>query len=218
MRNGTVPRAIGPGPGGNDACASPSFAEVSGEDPIRTFVALDLPAPLIERITAWQDEALDGEGVRAIRPDALHVTLAFLGNRSPTEVERAAAILTSLEPEAVPVRLRPVAVGVPRGRPRVIALEAESPAAVSLQHALAARLTEAGLYEPERRAFWPHLSVARVRGRVDLGRLPPLPPEATERLFAVRLALYRSELRTQGSRYRTLAAIDLPPQAADEVI
>ncbi len=77
---------------------------------------------------------------------------------------------------------------------------------------------EEGLLEPEGRPFWPHLSVARVRGRVDLGRLPPLPPAGTERMFAVRVALYRSELRTQGSHYRSLAAIDLPPQAADEVI
>jgi len=187
---------------------------------IRAFLALDLPSPLVEAVTAWQARALGGEGaaVRPISPDALHVTLAFLGNRTPAEVDRATAILSSLETGAVPVRLRPAAVGVPRSKPRVIAFETESPAAVALQRSLAARLIEAGLYEPERRPFWPHLSVARVRGRVDLGRLPPLPREATERLFAVRVALYRSELRTQGALYRSLAAIDLPPQAADEVI
>jgi 2'-5' RNA ligase len=186
---------------------------------IRSFVALDLPGPLVDAVAGWQEAALGPvSSVRAIRPEALHVTLAFLGDRTPDEVERTAAVLGSLEVAPLPLRLAAAPVGVPERRPRVIAFDAESPAAVALQGVLAARLVEEGLLAPEGRPFWPHLSVGRVRGRVDLGRLPPLPRAATEHLFAVRVALYRSELRTQGSHYESLAAIDLPPPAANEVI
>ena len=61
-------------------------------------------------------------------------------------------------------------------------------------------------YRPEKRAFWPHVTLARVkRGR----RAPPLdapdPPAAP--FEAPELTLYRSTLRPQGALYEALARV-----------
>ena len=99
-----------------------------------------------------------------------------------------------------------------------------SEAAVGLQGRLSTALSVARLYEPEKREFWPHVTVARVRserladaaGRRRKGRpmaveTAPraLPREALEPFEAVRLTLYRSNLRSHGAEYVSLASNDL---------
>ncbi len=196
----------------------PSFGAVSR---IRAFVALDLPAAPVAAVESWQASALAGrEGLRAIRPEALHVTMAFIGHREEAEIERAREIVLAHGAGAapVPVRLEPEPLGVPRRRPRVIALGAVSAAASELQGRIAADLVAAGLLEPARRPYWPHLSVARVRREAGTEGLPPYPGGPGHTFDAVRVALYRSELGPQGARYSTLAGFDLPQKAAEKEI
>jgi 2'-5' RNA ligase len=97
---------------------------------------------------------------------------------------------------------------------------------VSLQAELAESLSESGLFEPEERAFWPHLTIARVRSErkpPERGRRRgksrprrvseppgPLPDQLTEPFGAVRIALYRSILEPQGATHVRLDGIDLP--------
>ena len=190
---------------------------------LRVFAALDLPGTATDPIAAWQGRALAGrQRLRPIDPGNLHLTLVFLGDRDPVEVERAAAALTALDASGpVSLRLLPDPVGLPRRRPRVIAFDVEGDGAVTLQRDLAERLREAGLIEAPgapARPFRPHLSVARVRGDPPRGRaarefvagLAPLGEEAGHTFDAVRVALYRSELQSRGARYSVLADVELP--------
>jgi 2'-5' RNA ligase len=126
----------------------------------------------------------------------------------------------------VELRFEPRASPRPKGRPRLYAVGAESETAVALQAELAAALQAERLYEPEKRAFWPHVTVARVRSerqppgrgeRRGKGRPKrvatapaPLPDALTEPFGAVRMALYRSNLKPQGAEYASLAGVDLP--------
>ena len=202
-----------------------SGAKRDGErlERLRIFAALDLPGTAIDSIAAWQGQALAGQQrLRPIDPGNLHLTLAFLGDRKPAEVERATVALTALDASApVSLRLLPDPVGLPPRRPRVIAFDVASDAAVALQHDLEERLGEAGLIEAAERParpFRPHLSVARVRGDPPRGRaarevvagLAPLGERAGHTFDAVRMALYRSELQSQGARYSVLADVELP--------
>jgi len=127
----------------------------------------------------------------------------------------------------VALRLEPLPSPLPKGRPALYAAGARSPAAVSLQEELSRSLASIGAYEPERRAFWPHLTVARVRsqrrrpepgqrrGRSSPRRVaePPgrLPDGLLEPFGAVRIAVYRSNPKPQGAEYVRLAGVDLPP-------
>jgi 2'-5' RNA ligase len=187
---------------------------------IRAFIALAPPPATIEAIVGWQRTALAGrDALRPIDPDALHLTLAFLGYRDPDEVGRAreALLAAAADPDPVAVRLDPDPIGLPSRRPRVVAFAAASTAVVELHGRLVARLATAGLAAPEGRPFRPHLSVARVRGdpkrrrsRAAVAGLPALAGRSGHTFDAVRVALYRSQLRSQGARYSVLADVDLP--------
>jgi len=186
---------------------------------IRAFVALDLPEPVRSGIDAWGVGELDDEALRRVTAERLHLTLCFLGHLPPDDIERAVRIVTEARPRPVPVTLGAEPVAKPKGRPRLFALEADSPAAVELQAELSQALSGAGLYEPETRPFWPHLTVARVRAEPGKRRRPrrvrtrpgELPQALVHTFDSVRIALYRSNLRPGGAHYEPLANLDLPP-------
>ncbi|HVV91531.1 MAG TPA: RNA 2',3'-cyclic phosphodiesterase [Solirubrobacterales bacterium] len=183
----------------------------------RLFVALDLPDAIRDGLTAWGKAELADPGLRPVRPESLHVTLVFLGHREAREVEALADLVRGFgAPQALMKLEDPVAL--PRGRrAEVFALPAPSPATTDLHHGLEDRLVAAGLHKPEKRDFWPHVTVARVRpeGRgsrrpVAVTRRPgDLPEGLKEPFYAVRLTLYRSELQPRGSHYVPLAQVEL---------
>ena len=190
----------------------------------RLFIALDLPNEFLEGLVAWQREALGvREELRLLPKESLHVTLVFLGYQAERDVERISAV--TFEEAAEPFELRPKEViAVPPRRPRLyaVALEDGAEALMQWQGRLAERLERGGFYKPEKRPFWPHLTVARLKkeagrrkagGRVSGGTgLPETPglPEALATPFQARaLTLYKSTLRPQGALYEPLATVDL---------
>ena len=61
-------------------------------------------------------------------------------------------------------------------------------------------------YRPEKRPFWPHITLARVkRGERRVPPLPGDPPAPAEPFAGEQLTLYRSTLRPQGALYEPLA-------------
>jgi 2'-5' RNA ligase len=107
---------------------------------------------------------------------------------------------------------------VPRRRPRILALPETGGEVAALQREIEEGLVAAELLEPPERPFWPHLSVARLRrgaldgrrGKAEIAGLPPPPASATEGFDAVRVALYRSVLRSDGASYSPMADVYLP--------
>ena len=189
----------------------------------RLFVALDLPEPVRAGLVAWQREALTDPGLRPVSPQALHVTLCFLSYQPEREIERIAQIVCGAEPHRVTMRFEVEPIAVPRSRPRLFAVAAPSDEALALQAELSGRLRAERLYEPEKRPFWPHVTVSRVkpgkripsgrrgRGRPALVEHPPtaLPGGLLEPFEAPRVVLYRSLLRPAGAEYVPLAGLDL---------
>jgi 2'-5' RNA ligase len=183
----------------------------------RLFVALDLPEALRDGLVAWGRRELRDPALRAVRPESLHITLAFLGYLPEKEIGRLGEIVTGLEAMAPTIELRdPVAKPTPR-RARLFALPAESAGAVALQAELEERLIDKRLYDPEKRPFWPHVTVARVkpegRGSKRSARVAeapgPLPKALLQPAVCRRVTLYRSELKPAGARYAPLAQVKL---------
>lgn len=182
------------------------------------FCALDLPAEIRARLTAWSERELADPALRPVARESLHLTLCFLGHVEAPLAEQAARAVLGLRPRQVPMRLLREPVARPPRRPRLFALEVDSPAAAELQGELAAILGAAGLYQERGRPFWPHLTVARVRREGSRPRRvaarPGALPDALAHTFeSVRVALYRSNLRPEGAQYTSLANLDLPPVA-----
>ncbi len=184
---------------------------------VRLFVALDLPGGVRDGLATWGRAALADPALRPVRPESLHITLAFLGFRPLKDVERVAAAVEECAGPAPLVELGDVIAKPPR-RPRLFALPAVSPGTEVMQARLSELLVAERLYEPEKRPFWPHLTLARVRPEARGSRRPArvehppndLPPGLSEAFYGIRLTLYRSELQPQGARYAPLAQVELP--------
>jgi RNA 2',3'-cyclic 3'-phosphodiesterase len=196
-------------------------SEAHPDERWRLFIALDLPDDARDLIAAWQGRnaaaAAAGEW-RPVKPEQLHLTLAFLGAHPPARAAEVGAALQALSPRPVPATLLPDPVPLPRRQPRLMALDVACEAAATLQAPLAVHLRESGLLKPEERPFWPHIttyrrSVAAARKASRAARIAPLEVggEGDGHAFGfVRVALYRSENRPEGSSYSRLAARDLP--------
>jgi 2'-5' RNA ligase len=185
---------------------------------VRLFVALDLPHELCEGIATWGREALADPALRPVGSESLHVTLAFLGSRPEEEIEAIAAVVRELTGPAPWVELLDPEPRPPRGRARVYALPTLSPGAEVLQAGVAQGLAKAGFYDFEKRPFWPHVTVARVRPEERGSRRPvivsnppgKLPAGLSEAQICRRMTLYRSVLQPTGARYVPLAQVQLP--------
>ena len=177
------------------------------------FVALDLPAEARSALASWRDTLVDGR--RDLRPvvvDALHVTLVFLGWQDESAAEAISRAAFDAAPGGGAVLSAGAVKPLPARDPRLFALDLEDPGgrASALQAAVSDALEAGGWYTPEKLAFWPHVTLARVkRGE---RRVPPLsgdlaPPAAP--FEARELTLYRSTLRPQGALYEPLARVTL---------
>jgi 2'-5' RNA ligase len=147
-----------------------------------------------------------------VAPEALHVTLAFLGHRPVEEIESiAATVRAALNGARGPAAFRSTGVrGVPRRRPRLFALDLEDRdgRAGAVHAAVSEALSGAGFYEPERRKFWPHVTVARV-GRAERQAAPITVPPPGDEFTAAEVVLYRSHLGRGPARYESLARFTL---------
>ena len=172
------------------------------------FVALDLPEPARAELAAWRDKLIEGrEDVRPVRAEALHVTLAFLGWRDEADAERIAhaafgAAAGRPAPVLTPGEVKPV----PPRAPRLFALDLADGEGrcLELQRAVSESLAAERVYKPEKRPFWPHVTLARVKRGAHAKPLPGRAPPG-EPLEAAELTLYRSTLRSQGALYEPLA-------------
>lgn len=191
----------------------------------RLFVALDLPERVRAGIAAWGRRELTDPALRPVREQSLHVTLAFLGWTAEKEIPRLGEIVAASAAPAPRIALAGPLSRPERGRPRLFALAVDSPATMTLQAGLEERLAAARLYEPEKRPFWPHVTVARVRREergsrrpASVSKLPgALPKELLQPFDGVRLTLYRSQLQPRGALYTPLAQVELPAGGSSEV-
>ncbi len=181
----------------------------------RLFVALDLPEHIRRALAAWQERELTDPALRPVAAKSLHVTLCFIGYAPERQIGEFVEALDAIPARPVGMRLEPDPVGLPTRRPRLYALDAPSETATELADEVSSALAECRLHEPEKRDFWSHVSVARVRAKKGEGgvrKTPgPLDQTALEAFHAVRLTFYRSNLSSHGAEYVPLASTDLTP-------
>jgi 2'-5' RNA ligase len=182
---------------------------------LRLFVAVDMPAEvrsiLEQAIRPWRERLGSG---RWVPRDNWHVTLKFLGRTWPRLLPVVEAACREVAGNASPFQLALTGLGVFPGPGRARVLWAGLDDRDGRLTGLAAGLDEALArdFPPEKRAFTPHLTVARFN--------PPIPVrDHAEALAATaidapefvvdRLVLYRSHLSPRGARYEALEEFPL---------
>jgi 2'-5' RNA ligase len=191
----------------------------ASDERARLFVALELPDGVREALVRWRDRVVrEISGLRAVRDDALHVTLCFIGSRPADEIRDIGGALGVLAAERpAPLALHD-ARWLPPGRPRVLAIGLSDPqtALANAQAAISRELQAGGFYVPEARPFFAHVTVARVGKGVRV-RTRELPQPPQLRFDGSTVTLFHSRLSRSGARYEALRTVELAsmPPAAD---
>ena len=176
---------------------------------MRLFTGLDLPEEVV-----WNLERLLGELRPAARivwsaPANLHITTKFIGEWPDGRLEELKHALAAVEaPAAIEVAIRRVGFFPNARAPRVFWCGVEAPRLARLSADTDDATRRLGV-APEKRAYSPHLTLARIKERPDLSRLHAAVQGLADiefgRFAARRFFLYRSRLQPGGSVYTKLA-------------
>ncbi len=188
---------------------------------IRSFIAIELPEETIQKLAVIQELLKRSQaGVRWVRPTSIHLTLKFLGNIHPTQVDEIAAAAAQMVVDEPPITLCPAGLGAfPSNRkPRVIwvGLRGEVERLVNIQAGLERALEPLGFVQ-EGRGFRPHLTIGRVKDRRRLQSLIEAMSTVELPEFnsfdANEIILYKSDLRPTGAIYTKLHRMPLAAPA-----
>lgn len=187
---------------------------------LRIFVAVEIPLPIRQAILD-QTESLRaalGQLVRWVPIENMHLTLKFIGDVSPANVELLEQMLMTETIGCVPFSMRVGGLGAfpTSRRARVIWIGILAPAALeSLQRGVESAAARLG-YESETRPFSPHLTIGRVRQQVrasDQQRVrAALERTQVGDLGAAEVTavhLFKSDLKPSGAEYTRLFSAPL---------
>jgi 2'-5' RNA ligase len=184
---------------------------------MRLFVAVELD----DRVRAAARRVADdlaqelrrtGLDARWVASDNLHFTLVFIGQIEDAAAQSfVAALVRPFDHSRFPVRLGRCGAFPPSGPPRVIWIglaEGGEPLR-HVQEEVVRRLQPLG-FEPERRPFSAHLTLARVKdvpraASRDVRAIVSAASVPVARCLVTRVTLFRSHLSPKGSRYEPLA-------------
>ncbi len=193
---------------------------------LRLFIAIELPPPVTAALHNLQTQlqaVTPPDVVRWTRPEAIHLTLKFLGDVPAGKQSAVEQGIIKAAHNQHPFNLSIGGVGsFPNSRhPRVVwvGLGGEQETLHTLRDAVESAVAPLG-YPTDRRPFSPHLTLGRVRRSVRkpdiaaLGRaLEAAKVDAPAQFRAEGISLMRSRLRPNGAVYTQLAYIKL--EAAD---
>lgn len=179
---------------------------------IRAFIAIELPPSVISLLEKTQ-QGFKSAGLRAkwVRPENIHLTLKFLGNIDPGDIDKIGEAMSDAVKNFDPFTLAAGGVGVFPGikRPRVIwvGLGGQTQSLFAVQRKLEDNLAVIG-FAREKRQFKGHLTLGRFRQAVDPHTIQRVIQEhadlKSEEFTANRISLYQSDLKPTGPVYSDL--------------
>jgi 2'-5' RNA ligase len=187
--------------------------------PLRLFIAVDVPDRIKGNVASAIEPFRDRiPGARWTRSEGWHVTLKFLGTTWPRLLDRVVASVSTAASaaEAFETRMTEVGVFPSPGRARVVwaGLEDREGHFSTLVKVLDDLLVED--FVPEKRAFTPHLTLARLNPPRSIREFAPelVGTSLVSEPFVVdRLVLYRSYLSPKGATYEPLVDASLGASA-----
>lgn len=184
---------------------------------MRAFVAVEIPEALKEGLAAVQDRLMRaGADGSWPRPQAVHLTLKFLGEVSEDRAPEILQALSRALPGAARFRIGVEGVGAfpspERARVAWAGINGDLDQLAAVQAAVERGLVDVGV-EREDRPFTPHVTLGRIR-RI---RAPKEWRRALEELKGFSLPVFdvlaiilmRSELKPSGAEHREIGRVEL---------
>ena len=186
-------------------------------DTTRAFIAIELPDEITAFIHKIQD-GLKSYGFKArwVRPENIHLTLKFLGDINNDDIKKAGDAIISAAGENVSMSLGAKGIGFFPGvkRSRVIwtGIVGQTRKLADLQKTLDGKLDAVG-FPKEKRPFKGHLTIARIKRKIDARRLVDAMKEfgrfESKTFIADEVVLFKSELKPSGAVYTKLVSAEL---------
>ena len=181
---------------------------------IRTFIAIEVPRAIQDKISSLQD-ALKKEGgkISWVKPENIHLTLKFLGNVEESKIDQIGEALTKAAERITPFNMIVKGTGAfpDMRRPRVIwvGVEEASGQLLNIFNEIEKELSKIGFQKEERR-FSPHLTIGRVKTPSGISRLVDK-LKTTDFLggefTAGEVVLMKSDLKPTGAVYTPLRKV-----------
>jgi 2'-5' RNA ligase len=175
---------------------------------MRVFIAVDLPIEIRGELSELQ-RALRPltNTVRWVAAESIHITLKFVGEVPEKRIEDIDTAVTGLTWKAFTVTVRSIGFFPGTRSPRVFWAGMEAPTMQGLTEQLDTRMERLG-FDKEKRAFRPHITLARAKNtRID-SALVSAAAQYEDRLFGSfsvdRMFLFKSTLKPSGAVYEKL--------------
>jgi len=157
-----------------------------------------------------------GSRLRWTAPESWHITLQFLGNAAPEQLECLKARLGEVRGGAFPVELGELGCFDRAGV--FFADVSVTPELSALERSVVASTSCCG-FAAEMRPFHPHVTLARAKGQARGAELRALNSKvrsqpAFTRFTATEFVLYESHLGAGGARYEARLRVQLAPGEA----
>ena len=194
---------------------------------MRLFVALDIEETIRKRIASFVNEVRAlAPGIRWVAPESLHVTLKFIGERPEAILPKTEEALRRNSAQAFQISFRGCGFFPTEKSARVFWIGIEAGGELEqLAGKIEQALVPLGI-DAERRAFSPHLTLARAgngsgapsqqpsdrpnrRFSALQAKLSTMPPLDFGRMNATEFFLYRSQLSNRGAQYSKIARFPL---------
>jgi 2'-5' RNA ligase len=180
---------------------------------MRLFTALDLPAEVAGNLEDLLRRLRPTARIRWSPPENLHITTKFIGEWPEARLDELKSALAAI-PARAPIAMRIHNLGFfPNARaPRIFWCGIDAPGLAGLAEATDGATAALGIAR-ETRPFSPHLTLGRIKDRVNIEALNQAIAGLASAEFgcfeARSFFLYLSQLRPSGSVYTKLAELPL---------
>jgi 2'-5' RNA ligase len=181
---------------------------------LRTFLAIDFPSHIIEKINRIQKSLnkLGSSNIRWVKPENIHLTLKFLGEIELSRIQQIKNDMDVISNEYQPFHIKLKGIGAfPHWRqPRIIWIGIDkSETLILLANQLEMNMRSLGC-QHEKRPFSPHLTIGRFRDNTSPEVFQRLEIECRttaridDQIMISNFCLYKSDLRSFGPEYALL--------------
>jgi 2'-5' RNA ligase len=172
---------------------------------MRLFIAVELPEHIRAALSVVQHELRPVTSTaRWVAPESIHITLKFLGEVHDKRLDDIHFALKGLSWKPFLINVRGVGFFPGTRSPRVFWAGMEAPTMKELAEQLDSRMEALG-FEKEKRAFRPHITLARAKNtRIDTSLVTAAEPFNEHQFgsFTVdRVFLFKSTLKPGGAVY-----------------
>ncbi len=184
-------------------------------DLIRAFIAIKLPEFVLAKVLEVQN-LFKSKGIHIswVKPKNVHMTLKFLGDIEPADLELIVSVMTECSRYNDPVNFCVKGAGVfpDLRRPRVLwlGIAGDIQKLIAFQKKLDLRLFDSskGRFKREERPFSGHITIGRIKARIDSADLVNAIREVglkeTDAFTSDAFYLIQSRLTSSGPVYTTL--------------